>query len=57
MACVGSVHSQCLAVMENPVAPRLGVPPMTQARVLDMARHIARFSIGGIRAIATERSR
>jgi AcrR family transcriptional regulator len=54
--CVVSVHSQCLALLENPVAPRMGIPPMTQERVQEMARHIARFSVGGIRAIAKERS-
>jgi hypothetical protein len=55
--CVVSVHSQCLAVMETPMARSLGQPPMTEARVHDIARHIARFSVAGIRAIAKDRSK
>lgn len=50
--CVLSVHSQCLAVRDNPVAPRLGFEKMTQERVRELADHIARFSIAGIRAMA-----
>jgi AcrR family transcriptional regulator len=56
--CVISVHNQCLAVMDNPVAPRLGLSPITTAEaVKEMAHHIAKFSVAGIRAIAKDRSR
>jgi AcrR family transcriptional regulator len=55
--CVVSVHSLCLAFRDNPVAPRLGMAPMTQEGVEDVARHITRFSLAGIRAIAKDRSR
>jgi len=50
--CVLSVHAQCLAVRENPIAPRLGIERMTQEGVREMADHIARFSIAGIKAMA-----
>lgn len=56
--CAISVHAQCLAVMDNPVAPRLGLPPVDTADgIKEVARHIATFSIAGIRAIAKDRSR
>jgi TetR/AcrR family transcriptional regulator, regulator of cefoperazone and chloramphenicol sensitivity len=56
--CVISVHTQCLAVMNNPVAPRLGLSPVaTAAGIQEIARHIAKFSLAGIRAIAKDRSR
>jgi AcrR family transcriptional regulator len=50
--CALSVHAQCLAVMKSPVAHRLGFERMTPDRLRAVADHIARFSIGGIRALA-----
>jgi TetR/AcrR family transcriptional regulator, regulator of cefoperazone and chloramphenicol sensitivity len=51
--CVLSVHSQCLALLSPRLglAPRLGFGPATRERVEDLAQHIARFSIAGIRAV------
>jgi AcrR family transcriptional regulator len=52
MQCAFSVHTQCLAVRDNPVAPRLGFERLTPDRVQVMAAHIATFSVAGIRAVA-----
>jgi AcrR family transcriptional regulator len=51
IACAASVQSQLMVAMRNPVAVKLGMPTMTIDRVPDAARHIARFSIAGIRAM------
>ena len=50
--CATSVQSQLMVAMRNPIAARIGMPELTPDRVGDVARHIARFSIAGIRAIA-----
>jgi len=51
---VGSLMSQALIyVRRNPVAERLGFPfHGTQAEIDAAARHIAEFSIGGIKAVS-----
>jgi hypothetical protein len=49
--CVLSINAQCLATLKNPVSERLGYPAIALDRVPAVASHIARFSIGGIRAI------
>lgn len=51
--CVASVNAQCLAVLRNEVSERLGMT-ITAGTIDDMAHHIARFSLAGIRAIASE---
>jgi AcrR family transcriptional regulator len=50
--CVMSVQAQMFALLNSPVAVRALSPPLTPERVELVARHIACFSIGGIRAIA-----
>jgi AcrR family transcriptional regulator len=52
--CLMSVQSQMLALMKNPVADRLHpTAPLTAQSIEATASHISRFSIAGIRAIAT----
>jgi AcrR family transcriptional regulator len=53
-ACAASVQSQMMVVMKSPIAAKLGVPPLTPADVPGAARHIATFSLAGIRAIARQ---
>jgi TetR/AcrR family transcriptional regulator, regulator of cefoperazone and chloramphenicol sensitivity len=50
-ACAVSVQSQMMVVLKSPIAAKMGVPAMTPADVPAVARHIATFSIAGIRAI------
>jgi TetR/AcrR family transcriptional regulator, regulator of cefoperazone and chloramphenicol sensitivity len=51
--CVASVQTQCLMLMrDHPIGEKLGFLPLTLDRVPDVARHIAAFSIGGIKALA-----
>ena len=52
--CVASVNAQCLAVLRNEVSERLGIVRITAGTIDDIAHHIARFSLAGIRAIAAE---
>jgi AcrR family transcriptional regulator len=52
LACATSVQSQLMVVMKSPIAAKLGMPELTVDRVPEVAAHIARFSIGGVRAIA-----
>jgi TetR/AcrR family transcriptional regulator, regulator of cefoperazone and chloramphenicol sensitivity len=52
--CVMSVQSQMFALLNSPAAMRALVPPLTPERVELLARHIACFSIAGIRAVATQ---
>jgi AcrR family transcriptional regulator len=49
--CVMSVHAQLFALLNNPMADRLASPKLTAERAEALARHIACFSIGGVRAI------
>ena len=49
--CVMSVHAQIYALLNNPLASRFEPEPLTPERAEAMARHIACFSIAGVRAI------
>jgi AcrR family transcriptional regulator len=49
--CVMSVQWQCLAAIDTRLPANLA-PPMTPDTVEEVADHIARFSLGGIRAMA-----
>jgi hypothetical protein len=51
--CVMSVQAQLFAIVSNPLASRLGAPPLTAERADALARHIACFSIAGVRGIAS----
>ena len=58
LRCVASVQAQAVAYSPNPIAARLGfVFEPTPAQVETAARHIATFSIAGVRAIARSRRR
>jgi AcrR family transcriptional regulator len=50
-ACAVSVQSQLMVVMKSPIAAKIGVAPLTPDDVPAIARHIATFSLAGIRAI------
>jgi AcrR family transcriptional regulator len=52
LACATSVQSQLMVVLKSPVAAKLGLPPLTIDDIPDVASHIVRFSLAGIRAIA-----
>jgi AcrR family transcriptional regulator len=49
--CVMSIQAQLFALLNNPMADRMAAPQLTAARATELARHIACFSIGGVRAI------
>ena len=49
--CVMSVQAQIFALLNNPLASRFESEPLTPERADAMARHIACFSIAGVRAI------
>jgi len=49
--CAMSVQAQCLALLSHPVAA-LRPKSMTERELDLMAKHIAQFSLGGVRAIA-----
>ena len=51
--CVMSIQAQLFAIVSNPLASRLGAPPLTAERADALARHIACFSIAGVRGIAS----
>ena len=57
LSCVGSILSQAIVyVRKNPIAERLGFSFRgTPAQIEEAARHIADFSVAGIRAVAIER--
>ena len=53
--CAMSVHVQCLALMDNPVASRMSPAFERTPRTLEtMTDHIARFSLAGIHEIARQ---
>jgi AcrR family transcriptional regulator len=58
MRCLASIQSQSIAYRYNPIADRLGfsLDPKTPEQIEAVAEHIADFSIGGVRAIAHEKS-
>lgn len=51
MLCVMSVQAQLFVLLNNPMAGRVASPQLTAERADALARHIACFSIGGVRAI------
>ena len=51
--CVMSVQSQLFAIVNSPLASRFESPPLTPDRADALARHIACFSIAGVRGIAS----
>lgn len=52
LRCVASVQAQAVSYFPNPIAARLGLAfKPTPAQVEKVARHIAAFSIAGVRAI------
>ena len=54
MRSVASLQSQSVAYLPNPLAVRLGVKSRLTGREIDaVARHIAEFSLAGIRRVAT----
>ena len=55
---VASIQTQLLAYLPNPVWERMGLlPKPTPAHAQEIARHIADFSIAGIRALAASGER
>jgi TetR/AcrR family transcriptional regulator, regulator of cefoperazone and chloramphenicol sensitivity len=55
LACATSVQSQLMVALKSPIAAKLGIPALTLDRVPEVAGHIARFSLAGIRAIGEPR--
>ena len=52
LRCVGSIQAQVVAYRPNPIAARLGLAfKPTKAQIEAAARHVATFSIAGVRAI------
>src|SRR5262249_4090508 len=58
LRCVGSVMAQTIIwVRKNPIAERLGFAFKPTSENIEMAaRHIADFSVAGIRAVAAQRT-
>ena len=57
LRCVASIQTQSVAYLPNPIAQRLGMPAVLTAEQIDaVARHVADFSIAGIKAIARKNS-
>jgi AcrR family transcriptional regulator len=52
--CAMSVQAQCLALLSHPIAA-LRPKSMNERELDSMARHIAQFSLGGVRAMAKAR--
>ena len=53
LRCVASVQAQAVAYFPNPIAARLGFSlEPTKERIDEAARHIATFSLAGVRAVA-----
>ena len=54
LRCVASIQTQLTAYFPNPITTRLGfsVVPRTPEDIRSIARHIAEFSLGGVRATA-----
>jgi TetR/AcrR family transcriptional regulator, regulator of cefoperazone and chloramphenicol sensitivity len=52
LRCVGSVQSQVVSYFPNPIAARLGFSfEPTRENIEDAARHIATFSLAGVKAV------
>ncbi len=57
LRCVASIHSQSIAYLPNPIAARLGFHfKPTPAQIEEAARHIADFSLAGVRAVGSRKS-
>ena len=59
LRCVGSILSQAIMYVRirNPIAERLGFTfEATPAEIDEAARHIAAFSLAGVRAVAVQRA-
>lgn len=54
--CVASVNAQCLAVLRSSMSDRLGLMQVNATTIDAIARHIARFSLGGIAAVSGQLS-
>ena len=53
MRCVAATQAQAVAYMPNPIAARLGFTrPQTPSQVDEVARHMAEFAVGGVKAAA-----
>ena len=53
MRCVISVQTQSVAYLPNAIGARIGIKArLTPGEIDDVARHIAEFSLAGIRALA-----
>jgi AcrR family transcriptional regulator len=50
--CVIGVQAQCLAVLRSGFSDRLDMVRVDEHTIDDVAEHIVRFSLGGIRAVA-----
>ena len=50
--CAVGVQAQCLAVLRSGFSDRLGMIRVDEQTIDDVADHIARFSLGAIRAVA-----
>ena len=52
LRCVASIHAQSITYLPNPIAVRLGFHfKPTPAQIEEAARHIADFSLAGVRAV------
>jgi AcrR family transcriptional regulator len=52
LRCVASVQAQTIAYLPNPIAARLGLANKpTAANLVDIADHIAEFSLAGVHAV------
>jgi AcrR family transcriptional regulator len=54
--CAIGVQAQCLAVLRSGFSDRLDMIRVDETTIDEIAEHIARFSLGGIRAIAATRT-
>jgi AcrR family transcriptional regulator len=50
--CAVGVQAQCLAVLRSGFSDRLGMIRVDEQTIDDVAEHITRFSLGGIRAVS-----
>lgn len=58
LRCVASIQTQSIAYLPNPIGDRLGLAAkLTPATVDEIARHIAEFSVAGVRAVGAEKPR
>jgi AcrR family transcriptional regulator len=56
LRCVASIHSQSIAYLPNPIAARLGFSfKATPLHIEEAARHIADFSLAGVKAVGSQK--